>query len=1369
MSITSTLRSGEHPRHSSPSNAQSLHGIFLPSSPSIEQSIPLHRDSYSHESYKQYPSPSVSSTHYADTKLGGPQASPHLNIYREVELGKEGATPQFMYNFPPQGTTEISTESPYTNGTAPSYNGMSPADTYSSEYEVNGLDDLVVPDFENTFLFEAEFDPLSLPDDQMEVGLLEASATPPLEKQINFIQGSRNTSFTTPPRPLDLTPHSSHLMSPELTDTNSPGSGYGVTTPATRIRLLGGGAMSRLSSQSTATEPNHFLHQRTPALTTSSVEASPEPASGPDNGRTDSPIVRIESYSRGDSPARAVGSMLRSSSKRSRASRSSSHLAAPNDSSSDEDDYGSNSDDRSRTLLGLNLSAISDEHDRISVQRSGLDPIVRSQMTNDVIPNFKDQDEINEQDARKAGVRDWLSKSGTSNESDGVTPGPLGIRKYKTSESRRRARSASNHHSLLIDSLEINSGQLVEADSQVPGPGLLLDEDSGEEEDEDASEAPETPPASKEKVEKEIESAGGYFAHPDREPKPALEASPWADPIYFPSKTGCRDQPATSNAAIAFYWKQAADIETISRRATCGTSVRRLSENDLDRVLGPEGLLSRFSISRDKIMEKIDSHSSSLASRILPKRSTSNMKRKSSEPTWQQSEQTLPANSGRKESLRGRKESLHEKKDSLQDRKESLVSRPENSIVSSSLRRIPSLNKRPKSPSVNTGSTMVAMTSHIASLGGNGSISSTATSPPTGTWNTARTLMRRRSRGDSNRPSMSSAAESGLAALWTKQGGPPLPTLASPPEERDSVAPFGAQADDDEAAETDELRNEHGISMDFTPCKEKITPTKEGFKTNVQVLNPRLAPYLAERLGQEQLRRFKKLIELRIGHIKAIQNGVCSSGKHCVELGGKPSYLGSKAGKKEPELSHTGFSVTGMEKSDLDANALLEGVVTAAQFPPGVPLPPVHRLPAEFECPLCFTIKKIQKPSDWSKHVHEDLQPFTCTFPDCSEPKSFKRKADWVRHENERHRQLEWWNCSMPECLHKCYRRDNFVQHLVREHKFTEPNAKCAKSNKPAVRGPAKSKPRAKGEAENHTTEDDVLDLVASCRHETPKQPKGEPCRFCGNVCNSWKKLTVHLAKHMEQISIPVLDLVRQLDVSPDTIISPIEQNLPSHTPNIPAATENQSVTRSSVSVPPLYDMTMNMSNIKQELPPSFTPLQPTAIFHSPNENQSPGAFQWGQPSGQSSQARAGDSMAYVQGLDNDYPPPYTAYTPPGATPFQVGNSQLDHMHTPPRSSAGAMYTGVRGQVPHMRQAAYPDNQSFPMVMNQLATSSASLEGLFFANQSNFPATQPPELPTHMAIASHLGSRPNAGFPQGQDNLNAIYQDQSQQYYPYPM
>ena len=70
-----------------------------------------------------------------------------------------------------------------------------------------------------------------------------------------------------------------------------------------------------------------------------------------------------------------------------------------------------------------------------------------------------------------------------------------------------------------------------------------------------------------------------------------------------------------------------------------------------------------------------------------------------------------------------------------------------------------------------------------------------------------------------------------------------------------------------------------------------------------------------------------------------------------------------------------------------------------------------------------------------------------------------------------------------------------------------------------------------------------VWKLVDACHFETEKKAKDEVCKFCGNVCTSWKQLTVHLAKHMEQIALPVLELVKCRQVSPDTIISPIERS----------------------------------------------------------------------------------------------------------------------------------------------------------------------------------------------------------------------------------
>lgn len=199
--------------------------------------------------------------------------------------------------------------------------------------------------------------------------------------------------------------------------------------------------------------------------------------------------------------------------------------------------------------------------------------------------------------------------------------------------------------------------------------------------------------------------------------------------------------------------------------------------------------------------------------------------------------------------------------------------------------------------------------------------------------------------------------------------------------------------------------------------------------------------------------------------------------------------------------------------------------LSPGSFPPGVPMPPTQCLPAEFECQLCYQKKRIHQPSGWTKHVHEDVGPFTCTWYKCRDPDMFKRKADWLRHENEGHRHLEWWTCDVKDCRHTCYRKDNFLQHLVREHKFLEPKTKT------------------KGAMKRAGSLEPTWQKVEECHQETTDRPQGEPCKFCGHVFPTWKKLLKHLANHMEQIALPILRLVdiKAKNIDRDTIISPFQ------------------------------------------------------------------------------------------------------------------------------------------------------------------------------------------------------------------------------------
>ncbi|KAJ9161402.1 Transcription factor IIIA [Coniochaeta hoffmannii] len=438
--------------------------------------------------------------------------------------------------------------------------------------------------------------------------------------------------------------------------------------------------------------------------------------------------------------------------------------------------------------------------------------------------------------------------------------------------------------------------------------------------------------------------------------------------------------------------------------------------------------------------------------------------------------------------------------------------------------------KKQSVPSINTA--FVSMSASVAAVGStahvrSGSISAapSVTSPksPSALSLGVKNMLRRPRSG------------SELTSMLKKSGGPPVARLAkttsAPPNQEPVPATAPALEPDDDEDEDEELYDDAEGKDEAAKYVDDMEPTIAGFKDHVLRLNPMLRKkehaWLVDRIAFQQLARYKNLLGARIKHLNSVANRQCLCGTLCLAQGGSAAPLDAKG--REP-LSASGVH----DGSDGDLTPL-EGAIGKESFPQDIPMPPTRLLPAEFECQLCFQARKFHKPSDWTKHVHEDVQPFTCTWSCCREPKTFKRKADWVRHENEGHRHLEWWTCNVDDCTHTCYRRDNFLQHLVREHKFAEPKVKT----KAAIK-------RAGGL-------DPTWQKVESCHIETSQSSHDEPCRFCGKTFPSWKKLTVHLAKHMEQISLPVLNLVDRKAVDVDTIISPIQDPPPRTFSAVPA------------------------------------------------------------------------------------------------------------------------------------------------------------------------------------------------------------------------
>lgn len=577
----------------------------------------------------------------------------------------------------------------------------------------------------------------------------------------------------------------------------------------------------------------------------------------------------------------------------------------------------------------------------------------------------------------------------------------------------------------------------------------------------------------------------------------------WADaPMVHPIQRGVpgRHQPQSSQAAIEKWQNMTMDnMSIMSRAATWGTRRRSLPsilDSDIEGVTSGS-FLKKLSLSKGSGDSKGNRPGSLFQElRGLVRRPSASSLLKRSRSRSRSGSRSPQPETPAVEDEHGRRGT------------------GDSSPLLNLPTRTDSSGKKP-TPSINTA--LVSIGTNVASVGAThtrkGSVSGamTTTSPKSlGSSLTVKNPLRRRSKSELPKPTAPPTIDThqNLVGMWKASGGPP-------------VAPIGhkgaADADDDDD-EDDDLLDDSDMKAEANLI-DGIAPNFAGFQEHVLKLNPGLTgsrAYLVDRIAHQQIIRYKHLLTLAVAHLK--QGANCPCGSLCKTLGGTAIVLDAKGDPRglDPLASHL---------PDNEDTGLAEGAISQDSFPQDIPMPPTQYLPAEFECQLCYQRKKFQKPSDWTKHVHEDVQPFTCTWDKCRDAKIFKRKADWVRHENEGHRHLEWWTCDVEECRHTCYRRDNFLQHLVREHKFAEPKIKTKAAMKRAGGG------------------DPTWQKVEQCHIETQKRPQEEPCRFCGKTFPTWKKLTVHLAKHMEQVSLPVLRLVtaKAKEIDADTIISPVQ------------------------------------------------------------------------------------------------------------------------------------------------------------------------------------------------------------------------------------
>ncbi|KAL3465381.1 hypothetical protein BJX64DRAFT_64825 [Aspergillus heterothallicus] len=875
-----------------------------------------------------------------------------------------------------------------------------------------------------------------------------------------IIQTPAQNHFASGPSSPQGTMDPSQLLTPNLTNNPSPSSDAASVGSHRALRSA--------------------HHPPIPRLITTPLSDSLGPRLAPQSAQAISPVVKVETYSRGDSPVRDSFSMNR------RPSQSSVHLSPGGLSNGSEED--STTEAEKRTISrGRNGAWV-----RNGVTgNSGLAPDAR---VNAYVASPNDMEFQRKLEEKNADIFQWSEAVSEANSEAGDEYPPSFRGRGDHHGNRRRAKSTGDNPLTQEDYFNIKFRQHR---SDIPGPGVVLREELDSSDDgiessslADGTSAPESPAV--EWNEEKWAQEASEITPPESQQTGTVEPSgheflgspPWRDIEQAASSpTTARIQPVNSHQAMAEYQRRVREVDTISRVATWGT-----------RELDAESIRT-FQMMSINPKEKKHERKNSLL-KYLPRKQSNLLKRQRQRTDL--STITQPGGLNGNHGSDGKPTPT--RKDSFPHRKLSLT-------------------LSPKSPSYSTtGGAFIAMTRQMAAVGGKESLNVV---PPGPTISNPWASFRARGRSRSELPNKGP----GLLELMTTHGGPPVPNLnysAQPPEENEAPATIEKEATAED--EDDEESDEKGLVMEFPIPRDLPQPTLDGFRQQIVQLNPRLETTLVERFAQEQVRRYNRLLDTKKAHAKDVTQGKCKAGKFCFAQDGQAKLLPPRASAQDPD-AHTQFQIPGRGETEEGPEVLGETNIATAQFPPGVPYPPsqVSVLPAEFECTVCFHVKKFQKPSDWTKHIYEDVQPFTCTFPDCSDPKSFKRKADWVRHESERHRQLEWWECSFADCRHKCFRKDNFVQHLVREHKLPEPKVKKSKKGLTA-RGANDEEIKREQEVKH------LWDLVESCHHETTRKPSDEPCRFCHNVCTNWKKLTVHLAKHMEQMTIPILGLVEARD-----------------------------------------------------------------------------------------------------------------------------------------------------------------------------------------------------------------------------------------------
>lgn len=148
-------------------------------------------------------------------------------------------------------------------------------------------------------------------------------------------------------------------------------------------------------------------------------------------------------------------------------------------------------------------------------------------------------------------------------------------------------------------------------------------------------------------------------------------------------------------------------------------------------------------------------------------------------------------------------------------------------------------------------------------------------------------------------------------------------------------------------------------------------------------------------------------------------------------LGSNPSQTAQDAAADLIRFVRNGLDSLSSANSPRSSDILMGDDNTTISIKPKIP------------CPRCA--QSFTRRCDLKKHLKRHNKPYSCTYPKCRKP--FGSKADWKRHENTQHFQLECWQCPKPSqskgsqnghCDKLFYRRETFLAHLKGVHQITD-------------------------------------------------------------------------------------------------------------------------------------------------------------------------------------------------------------------------------------------------------------------------------------------------------------------------------------------